>query len=160
MDGQPFVLMVLTTVSWLGEPVESALADPLMQMAWSTWYVEMWPKLFSNLSTDGSLQQEIPGTVEETWLVQNDEVSHGGDWCLDDAWVPLEWWTKVQLLYSGNWNNWQCVVEHRFVEQSVLDGQLQYRDISPWLRQSYVWFWCNNFGCRIQDEELWVELKQ
>ena len=59
--------------------MEPALADPLMQMPWSTWYVEMWPKLFSNLSTDGSLQQEIPGTVEETWFMQNDEVSHGGD---------------------------------------------------------------------------------
>ena len=39
----------------------------------------MWSKLFSNLSADGSPQPEVPGIVEETWLVQNDEASHGGD---------------------------------------------------------------------------------
>ena len=31
---------------------------------------------------------------------------------------------KVQLLYNGNCNRWQCAMEYRFVEQSVLDDQL------------------------------------
>ena len=39
----------------------------------------MCSKLFSKLSVAGSSQPQIPGMVEETWLVQNDEASQGGD---------------------------------------------------------------------------------
>ena len=39
----------------------------------------MCSKLFSNLCTGGLSRPKIPGMVEETWLVQNDEASQGGD---------------------------------------------------------------------------------
>ena len=39
----------------------------------------MWANLFPCLSAEGSLPLEIPGIVEKTWLMQNDNDYHGRD---------------------------------------------------------------------------------
>ena len=39
----------------------------------------MWAKLFSSLSVEGSFLLKIPGIVEKTSLMQNDNDKHGRD---------------------------------------------------------------------------------
>ena len=39
----------------------------------------MWAKLFSSLSVEGSFLLKIPGIVEKTSLMQNDNDYHGRD---------------------------------------------------------------------------------
>ena len=48
-------------------------------MVWLTWNDELQAKVFSNLNTKGSLWPDFLGIEEETWLMQNDDASHGRD---------------------------------------------------------------------------------
>ena len=70
--------------------------------------------------------------VEETWLVQKDEASHGGDGNKLMTWQWLSSYGRivessvalVEVGAGGSCSRWQCVEECCFVKQLVLHGQL------------------------------------
>lgn len=63
-------------------------------MVWLTWNDELQAKLSSNLSTKGSHWPDLLVIDGETWLMQNDDPSHGWGWEEIDSCTMIKFFWK------------------------------------------------------------------